>query len=56
MPLAKILSIVYNLAIVFIFFMRPGEAPPGYPLQVLARSSLWAFRYYPLPIETRNTT
>jgi hypothetical protein len=30
-------------------FWGHGEAPPGYPLQVLARSSLWAFRYYPLP-------
>jgi hypothetical protein len=30
-------------------FLRHGEAPPGYSLQVLARSSLWAFRYYPLP-------
>jgi hypothetical protein len=28
---------------------REVQRPPGYPLQVLARSSLWAFRSYPLP-------
>jgi hypothetical protein len=28
---------------------REAQGPLGYPLQVLARSSLWAFRY-PLPM------
>jgi hypothetical protein len=27
---------------------------PGYPLQVLARSSLWAFRSYPWPMPARS--
>ncbi|MFM9837774.1 MAG: hypothetical protein ACKVOQ_05875 [Cyclobacteriaceae bacterium] len=26
----------------------------GYPLQVLARSSLWAFRFYPWPMPVRH--
>jgi hypothetical protein len=34
----------------------PLEAkwPSGYPLQVLARSSLWAFHSYPWPMPARS--
>jgi hypothetical protein len=39
------------------YVWRPGEAPPGYPLQVLPRCThsnthaigVWAFRFYPWP-------
>jgi hypothetical protein len=33
-----------------------NAAQPGYPLQVLARSSLWAFRYYPWPMPARSSS
>jgi hypothetical protein len=31
-----------------------GAVAPGYTLQVLARSSLWAFRFYPWPKPARS--
>jgi hypothetical protein len=32
-----------------------GAGPPRYPLQVLARSSLWAFRSYRWPMPVRSS-
>jgi hypothetical protein len=31
-----------------------GPSGPRYPLQVLARSSLWAFRYYRWPMQVHS--
>jgi hypothetical protein len=35
-------------------FLHTVPSGPRYPLQVLARSSLWAFRYYrwPMPVHS----
>ena len=35
------------ISTISIWAFRLEDSPSGYPLQVLARSSLWAFRFYP---------
>jgi hypothetical protein len=35
-------------------FLYTVPSGPRYPLQVLARSSLWAFRYYRWPMPVRS--
>jgi hypothetical protein len=45
----KVRSVQQSFFKIFDGLPKRGARAPGYPFQVLARSSLWAFHYYPWP-------